>query len=164
MTSEDHGKYLLACAGENKGDLVELLLRAGVDVNWADRTGETALFKAYQRGNIDLCQLLLESGADSTLKNAAGLIAGETVKGPVSRDCSLLFARRRSLKAARGLAKSVNVRTAKEQLPSADGAASPLNAYLNRVPKKADNPREISNTPCPMYSLAKNKTGTWACC
>lgn len=47
--------------------IVEILLKAGANVNATNDAGFTALFYAAQRGNIDICKILFESGADPTI-------------------------------------------------------------------------------------------------
>lgn len=54
-----------------KGDLAATtaLLDQGVDVNAKFRYGTTALFKAAERGHLDIVKLLLARGADVTVKD-----------------------------------------------------------------------------------------------
>jgi hypothetical protein len=54
-----------------KGDLAQVtsLLDKGVDVNAKFRYGATALFKAAERGYLDIVKLLLARGADVTVKD-----------------------------------------------------------------------------------------------
>lgn len=54
-----------------KGDLAETttLLDQGADVNAKFRYGTTALFKASERGHLDIVKLLLARGADATIKD-----------------------------------------------------------------------------------------------
>lgn len=54
-----------------KGELanVTALLDKGVDVNAKFRYGMTALFKAAERGHVDIVKLLLARGADITVKD-----------------------------------------------------------------------------------------------
>ena len=54
-----------------KGDAaaVSALLDKGADVNAKFRYGTTALFKAAERGNIDVVRILLARGADTTVKD-----------------------------------------------------------------------------------------------
>src|SRR4030095_5333613 len=54
-----------------KGELanVTALLDKGVDVNAKFRYGMTALFKAAERGHVDIVKLLLARGADIKVKD-----------------------------------------------------------------------------------------------
>ena len=54
-----------------KGDLaaVTALLDKGADVNAKFRYGATALFKAAERGHVEIAKLLLARGADATVKD-----------------------------------------------------------------------------------------------
>ena len=55
-----------AAAGER--EVCEVLLDAGADVNAVQHGGYTALLEARQSGNEELAQLLLERGADPTVR------------------------------------------------------------------------------------------------
>jgi glycerophosphodiester phosphodiesterase len=48
----------------NFTELVRLLVAAGVDINWQDETGETALHVAARFGNRDCAEILLQGTAD----------------------------------------------------------------------------------------------------
>src|SRR5687767_15371449 len=48
---------------------VTALLDKGADVNAKFRYGATALFKAAERGNLDIVKLLLARGADATVRD-----------------------------------------------------------------------------------------------
>ena len=54
-----------------KGDLAATtaLLDQGADVNAKFRYGTTALFKAAERGHVEIVKLLLARGADATVKD-----------------------------------------------------------------------------------------------
>ena len=54
-----------------RGDLAATtaLLDQGADVNAKFRYGTTALFKAAERGHVEIVKLLLERGADATVKD-----------------------------------------------------------------------------------------------
>lgn len=51
---------------------VRLHLRSGGDVNAADERGRSPLILAASKGRIDLCQLLLDEGADPDIRDHAG--------------------------------------------------------------------------------------------
>ena len=56
--------------------IVKRLLDAGADVNAQMTTSKnTALHLAASRGSLQLCQALMEKGADATLKDRGGLTA-----------------------------------------------------------------------------------------
>jgi ankyrin repeat protein len=78
-----------------KADLVQALIEAGAVVNARDKDGETALFHAFRLidwdGSDSVAERLLAAGADSTIRNVAGVSALETaVESRVTDD---LFAR-----------------------------------------------------------------------
>lgn len=50
-------------------------LRSGQDVNSRDDKGQTPLIIAAAKGHLRICSILLEAGANATLKNFAGLTA-----------------------------------------------------------------------------------------
>jgi ankyrin repeat protein len=59
---------LFYAAKYNRGARVaELLLRAGCDVNHKDGNGQTCLFYASSSGNLDICRLFVDFGANVTL-------------------------------------------------------------------------------------------------
>ncbi len=53
----------------NHPQIVQLLLDAGADVNYADIYGVTPLMIASQKGYLDIAELLLQRGADVTAKS-----------------------------------------------------------------------------------------------
>ncbi len=55
-------------------EISDYLFRVGVDVNAQDAHWGTALHLAVQTGQIDLIKILLEKGADPTVKNHKGFI------------------------------------------------------------------------------------------
>lgn len=69
------GRTLLTimCASQyNCRDRVELLLTHGVDVNSVSETGETALAKSSQKGDVSSTKLLLDSGAHRDVSDDNG--------------------------------------------------------------------------------------------
>ena len=50
-------------------EVIDLLIDAGVDVNVADRDGETALMNAIYWGRIEMAERLIERGADVNVSN-----------------------------------------------------------------------------------------------
>lgn len=63
---------LLSAAGSSRTHTVELLLKAGVDVDGQDQAGRTALLLATERGHGPMVRLLLENEADPDLADIAG--------------------------------------------------------------------------------------------
>lgn len=53
-------------------DIVEILLRAGADINAADRAGRTAVCHAVMRKNFSVMQALLENGANLEIVDYLG--------------------------------------------------------------------------------------------
>ena len=76
--SDSNGDHLLHIASQ-RGDLrtVELLVRAGVDVNKPGDMECTALHYAKLKGHEDVARFLLAHGASPTMRNAFGRLPGE---------------------------------------------------------------------------------------
>ena len=55
-----------ACDGAN---IVRMLIKAGADVNWADREGKTPLHKAIRYNRTDLIRTLIDADANVNLNN-----------------------------------------------------------------------------------------------
>jgi ankyrin repeat protein len=70
---DSNGDHLLHIAAQ-RGDVatVQLLIRAGVDVNQLGDMGCTALHYARMKGHDDVAALLLVNGASETLLNQFG--------------------------------------------------------------------------------------------
>ncbi len=68
LNTEDHGKYLVKYAEENNSKMVDFLVRNGVDPNWTNKNGESALYKATQTRNEEICKLLIAKGANRRLR------------------------------------------------------------------------------------------------
>ena len=77
VKSKDNETVLMAAAGlafipgyhrtkppAERLELVKLLVQLGVDVNWADNYGITALMDAANFGNVPIIQYLIDQGAD----------------------------------------------------------------------------------------------------
>lgn len=76
-----------AASGAKK-NIIEILLENSAYIDAESPNGSTPLMLAAMYGNADCVRLLLESGADPTLKNHLGLNAADFAKR-VSRDDSL---------------------------------------------------------------------------
>jgi ankyrin repeat protein len=59
-------------ASEDHIDIVEYLINQGIDINPADRWGNTPLDDAQSAMAIDVIELLIKSGADNEHKKASG--------------------------------------------------------------------------------------------
>ena len=72
----DNCLHIAAHRGDYKS--VELLLKAGLDVNDQGEMGCTALHYAKMKDNEDIIQLLLSYGASTTIKNEFGKLPLES--------------------------------------------------------------------------------------
>jgi hypothetical protein len=74
LSSWPPGKpFLLAAAGQGRANFVERLTRHyGCDVNYLDKTGNTALHLAAYYGHADVVATLLRLNSDLTIKNKYG--------------------------------------------------------------------------------------------
>lgn len=64
------------------GDSLEpmkYLIGLGVDINAQDKDGNTPLFVAFSAKNMDAFKLLIEAGADKTIRNNAGALYYEVI-------------------------------------------------------------------------------------
>lgn len=63
--------YAVANSNQQDGDteLIQMLLKAGADVNHQNDNGTTPLMKAAERGQKNIVRLLLEAGADPLLRD-----------------------------------------------------------------------------------------------
>lgn len=64
---------------------VRYLVQKGADVNARDIYGQTPLFFAYGNGNNEVVELLINSGADISVRNSSG-VTYDKVKGSLKRD------------------------------------------------------------------------------
>ena len=63
------GSELMAAAGNGEMFVVKALLDRGVDINFSDNFGFTALMFAARRGHGDMVRLLLAGGADVNVRS-----------------------------------------------------------------------------------------------
>jgi hypothetical protein len=72
LTQDVRRDKFFANVERNEMHYVRGCLVAGVDINWTNEYGQTALYLAAWRGNQDLVQLLLYYGADQSVKANGG--------------------------------------------------------------------------------------------
>ena len=65
---------LLEAVQKGESEVMELLLRAGVDPDARDEVGRTLLMLALHGGRPDLALRLLEAGADGAARDDSGLV------------------------------------------------------------------------------------------
>ncbi len=74
--SEDRGYTpLMDAIWKNKQELVEYLVSMGADLSTISKDGQPIAVLASGVGNTDICKLLAEKGADSSIKDAMGMSA-----------------------------------------------------------------------------------------
>jgi len=66
---KSHWTPLMHIALRNRPEAVEVLLHAGADINAKDAEGETALMKVTSDGLVNIVELLLKHGANTSLTN-----------------------------------------------------------------------------------------------
>jgi len=87
-----NSSYLLEAARSGDSDLAAALIHAKANVDLAGKNGMTPLIMAVRCGKVNVAQLLIEAGCDTTLK-AMGKTAGEfALKSPDSSMAQLLGA------------------------------------------------------------------------
>ncbi len=69
LTREDYDAFLFASL-ENKIDIVKAEMAKGIDVNWANEEGRTALMLASFNGHTGIVKMLLDAGADCRMVDA----------------------------------------------------------------------------------------------
>ena len=67
-----NSSILSQAAFYNKLDYLDLLIKAGVDVNTQNKHGDAPLIFASYKGNLDVVNKLIEAGADVNAKNQYG--------------------------------------------------------------------------------------------
>lgn len=70
--TDDVTKFMIA-AFLNRADVVETMLRNGLDPNVKDRDGDTALSCAVQQGNLEVAEILLKHGTNPQIVNQHGM-------------------------------------------------------------------------------------------
>ncbi|MBB6241256.1 ankyrin repeat domain-containing protein [Rhodanobacter sp. MP1X3] len=74
-SNDDHLIHIAAQRGDVK--TIELLIRAGQDVNQTGDMSCTALHYAYMKGRLEIVELLLAHGADKNMEDEFGKKPGE---------------------------------------------------------------------------------------
>ncbi|CAG9312185.1 unnamed protein product [Blepharisma stoltei] len=73
-THLDVGYYLpihKACEKGNR-EIVEMLIRAGSDLNFRNKLGHTALHVAVRQRNVEITRMLISQGADPNIRDVMG--------------------------------------------------------------------------------------------
>jgi ankyrin repeat protein len=73
VPKEDSNRIFLQCATQGDLDLmIDLVCRLGVNVDTQDYDETTALMYACSKGHLNVCQFLVEQGADLNISNDVG--------------------------------------------------------------------------------------------
>jgi ankyrin repeat protein len=74
--TDEYGNSMLHLAAmQNKRELAELLLKAGIPVDVRNKYGQTPLIRAAQNGSFDVAQLLLNNDAEIDAQEQHGMTA-----------------------------------------------------------------------------------------
>ena len=76
------GSPLISAAAFGRTEAAKALIQAGVDLNYKNNDGATALITAAFLCHTEIVELLLEHGADQNARNNAGATALESAAGP----------------------------------------------------------------------------------
>ena len=90
-----YGLALGEAAKSNQLDVIKILITAGAPLNWCDpiNINKTALhFAAAHHDNTDMVQILLDAGADASIKNSQGHTAIALAAIHKKRECVKIFA------------------------------------------------------------------------
>jgi hypothetical protein len=68
----DLGEILLPAAKNGRTDIIKILIIDGININYCDSRGWTALMYAVQENDLNTARFLLFYGADPEIKNNAG--------------------------------------------------------------------------------------------
>ncbi len=72
LTNDDTALIMASSYWGKSLDAVQLLLGKAADVNLQNKSGETALFEASQKGYKEIVEILVQGGADVNLQNTSG--------------------------------------------------------------------------------------------
>ncbi|KAJ3522166.1 hypothetical protein NM208_g12977 [Fusarium decemcellulare] len=70
--SENISAAVQAASTRGHGDIIELLVKQGADVNWCDTDGRTSLHQASEHGHASVIQLLVREGANINARDTQG--------------------------------------------------------------------------------------------
>ena len=71
----------MIAAATGHAEVVQALLAQKPDLNIQNKAGDTALMAASRAGDTAICHLLLTAGANRSLRNGAGVSAGDMAAG-----------------------------------------------------------------------------------
>jgi ankyrin repeat protein len=74
--AEPQGKGFIMAAGRGECSLVKRMIEKGAAIDAVNKFGYTALMSAISGKRVDVVQLLIESGADTAIRNNEGETAG----------------------------------------------------------------------------------------
>ena len=86
--NEGFTAFMLAVDESYSLEWLNKLIELGANINHQDKNGNTALHYAAMVDNAEICQLLLEKGADKNIKNSEDMIALELTE---EEDVKILF-------------------------------------------------------------------------
>jgi len=73
-------QFLVSSAGQGNAAMVAHLITQGVNINYIDALGRTALHAALTQGHADVVKVLLNLGADPNIKRRDGWSCLEIAK------------------------------------------------------------------------------------
>jgi uncharacterized protein len=83
---------LVVAIKKDNPDLVRQLIAYHVDLNHQDKTGATPLMWAANQRRVEIIEILLNAGADRTIRNQGGLTAADIAKLSGNRATIACFA------------------------------------------------------------------------
>ena len=132
-------------------EVVWLLMSHGANMDIQDNLKWTALMIACQNGHAKVCSMLLDKGANSSLKNIEGLAAFDIAMSIKNRDLFSLFCKLRSDPSFPGILFSGGVRkeliTATEDIICLEDVGISLSIPKDALPS-TDPPLDIQIQPC----------------
>jgi hypothetical protein len=80
------GLGFMTANAHRQGDVVALLIEKGADVNSTSSEGDTPLHTAASLGNLEIVEVLIQNGADHTVKNDNGKTARDLAQEANHKD------------------------------------------------------------------------------